>query len=432
MNKSRIVRSVLHGILHHPEVARAISDTWTDMLMDLFESPEANHIARAGIKHLRQTGECLGSDSSWLDELSESGRVNESELELVEALWADAKQKNSASVKTILERGTNYLNQVALQKMAEQVEQLADKGKITLAQERLREYTPISLVPRGELHSAAESDISLMRYLYKPLLAYGYITLLEGESGTGKSTVLCDIVARITNGHTMPPKRAKPTKRRKGKNVLYITSEDGWGDLMLPRLKAAGYDFKGEHKVYSWPTDQPQPKLPRDYQELRDKIMVNNIKLVIFDPIISLMEDGYNDANSSGHVRRLMDPLNRLAQECQCAFLGVRHFTKSANGTSAMHRGAGSGAWTQACRFQWFNTRHDKNKDLYALVPSKVNTVANPTQYTMLYRIDSVPLTIKGRVDYYGRAKWVKMDSIGDRDRSADEWMYGSKKKATY
>src|SRR5690606_24162592 len=78
-----------------------------------------------------------------------------------------------------------------------------------------------------------------------------YITLFVGESGAGKSTVLADIVARITTGLAWPGETEDRTPGR----VLWLASEDGASDMTVPRLMACNADGSGPHSLDSAAAD---------------------------------------------------------------------------------------------------------------------------------------------------------------------------------
>lgn len=415
----RTVQTILRGLLYNRDVLNAIRPHWENP--GLFESPEANNIGSAAIKFYNDFGEPMADESAWLDTLSGQPKVSENELTNTERLWQQTLKTKERKTKSIIAKAEEYFEQVRIRNITEKIETLSSRGHHIQARDLIMGFEPLTLKGHGRLQRADEEHMVLIKYLFKPFLAYGYITLLEGHSGTGKTTVLCDLIARITNGWKMPPADPDDGKRRKPKNVLYITSEDGWRDLTLPRLKAAKADFD---RVFCWPLDDPKPCFPRDIHVLEQKIITNDIKLVIFDPIISFMEDQWADANSAADVRRIMDALNRLAEKLNVAFLAVRHFNKHKSSNGAMHQGSGSGAWTQTCRFQFFTSKHPEQKDEYVLVPSKVNTVKSMERFTLRYRIDSIQLSIQGQTGSYGMITWKPLGK-DEKSRSADDWLNG-------
>lgn len=77
-----------------------------------------------------------------------------------------------------------------------------------------------------------------VEWLWHPYIPYGKITILQGDSGEGKSTMMIQLAALITNGKAMPD----GSEGREPGNVLYQAAEDGIEDTVKPRLQAAGAD----------------------------------------------------------------------------------------------------------------------------------------------------------------------------------------------
>ena len=65
----------------------------------------------------------------------------------------------------------------------------------------------------------------------------GAVSLVAGREGVGKSTVVADLVARITKG-TLPGEHFD-----KPKTVIICATEDSWKQTINPRLVAAGADL---------------------------------------------------------------------------------------------------------------------------------------------------------------------------------------------
>ncbi|MCL2672476.1 MAG: AAA family ATPase [Clostridiales bacterium] len=78
-----------------------------------------------------------------------------------------------------------------------------------------------------------------VRWLWKPYIPYGKITLVQGDPGDGKTKFVLAIAALLTNGKPMsesePPESPPQT-------VIYQTAEDGLADTIKPRLEEVGAD----------------------------------------------------------------------------------------------------------------------------------------------------------------------------------------------
>ena len=79
-----------------------------------------------------------------------------------------------------------------------------------------------------------------VRWLWNPFIAIGKITLLQGDPGDGKSTMMMNLIAEISNGGATPDGQAFGRPQR----VIYQCSEDGVSDTIKPRLEACGADCR--------------------------------------------------------------------------------------------------------------------------------------------------------------------------------------------
>ena len=79
-----------------------------------------------------------------------------------------------------------------------------------------------------------------LKWLWYPYIAIGKITLLQGDPGDGKSTMMMHFIAELSKGGATPDGVAfgRPHK------IIYQCSEDKAGDTIKPRLEAAGADCR--------------------------------------------------------------------------------------------------------------------------------------------------------------------------------------------
>ena len=95
------------------------------------------------------------------------------------------------------------------------------------------------------------SDVKAVpvRWLWYPYIAIGKITLLQGDPGDGKSTMMMHLIAELSTGGATPDGQAfgRPHK------IIYQCSEDGAADTIKPRLEACGADCR--NISYSTATD---------------------------------------------------------------------------------------------------------------------------------------------------------------------------------
>lgn len=121
------------------------------------------------------------------------------------------------------------------------------------------------------------SDVQLqeVKWLWKPYIPFGKLTIIQGDPGEGKTTFALRLAAACSSGVALPGMEiAEPF------NVIYQTSEDGLGDTIKPRLIEAGAD---ESRVLNICEDTDPLSLSDE--RIEQAIRQTNAKLMILDPI---------------------------------------------------------------------------------------------------------------------------------------------------
>lgn len=178
-----------------------------------------------------------------------------------------------------------------------------------------------------------------IRWLWKGRIPRGKLTVLDGDPGLGKSTLLLDLAARVTVGGTMPDGQ----KLDGPEGVVLLTAEDGLADTVRPRLEAAGANLE---LVYAMDT-VPDPEhgtreleIPTDVATLERQVRDANAALVIVDPLTAFLSTKTNSWRDQD-VRRALRTLSEMAERTGCAVVVLRHLTKQ-GGSNPLYRGGGS------------------------------------------------------------------------------------------
>ena len=100
-----------------------------------------------------------------------------------------------------------------------------------------------------------ETQITDIDWLWKPLIPYGKVTIIEGDGGDGKTTMILTIAAMLSQG-TPPPTlkdgRLSPSEPVTPVTTFYLTNEDEIADSSLKRFLRAGGDMS-RFSYCKWP-----------------------------------------------------------------------------------------------------------------------------------------------------------------------------------
>ena len=268
----------------------------------------------------------------------------------------------------------------------------------------------------------SEVEREQVRWLWPGRIALGKLTILDGDPGLGKSTLAYDLAARITSNRALPTGESPPPG-----GVLILSTEDGLGDTIRPRLEAAGADLARCLAVQTLPgesEEEPErvPIIPDDLPLLAHAARRVEARLLIIDPLMAHLgpkTNAYKDAD----VRRALAPLSRFAEEHALAVVVIRHLNKMSGG-SPLYRGGGSIGLIGAARSGLLVGRDPMDESRLVLASVKSNLARKPD--SLAFRVTSsaadadVPVVEWEGTCELGAADLLASSSNG-RERSATE-----------
>ena len=120
-----------------------------------------------------------------------------------------------------------------------------------------------------------EVEATDTKWLWYPYIPYGKITIIQGDPGEGKTTLVLHLAAELTQG-----KMFESEEQQEPVTVIYQTAEDGLADTIKPRLIAANADCSKVLVI-----DETEQCVSMTDGRLEAAIQQTNAKLVILDPI---------------------------------------------------------------------------------------------------------------------------------------------------
>lgn len=171
-----------------------------------------------------------------------------------------------------------------------------------------------------------------VRWLWYPFIAIGKITLLQGDPGDGKSTMMMNLIAELSTGGASPNGQAFGRPQR----VIYQCSEDGVSDTIKPRLEKCGADCQN----IAFINEEVHSGLTLDDERIREAIQNFQPRLVVIDPIQAYLGSD-SDLQIAGRARKLMHRLSLWASTYDCAVVLIGHLNKK-EGSKGLYRSLGS------------------------------------------------------------------------------------------
>jgi KaiC/GvpD/RAD55 family RecA-like ATPase len=255
---------------------------------------------------------------------------------------------------------------------------------------------------------ASDIEAEPISWLWPGRIAAKKLTIIDGDPGTGKSTLTIDLAARVSRGGSFPD----GGECHLGKAIL-VTAEDGPADTIRPRLEAAGADLK--RVVVLSPalvtSNEDILELPKHFDNLEETVLRVGATLIVLDPFSAFLSgdvDGYKDQD----IRKITTALAAMAERCSCAIVLVRHLGKSEK-SSAIYRGLGSIAAIAAARSAFVVASDptdvsDSRRRVFC--PTKSNLSQLPP--TLAFNLIADPQCQVARVDWSAEPVAITADEL--------------------
>jgi hypothetical protein len=240
-----------------------------------------------------------------------------------------------------------------------------------------------------------------VEWLWPGWIPFGKLTVLDGDPGIGKSTLMLDLAARLSRDGVMPDGAAGPMGA-----ALILSAEDGEEDTIQPRLAAAGGD---PGRLLTLPVVRDEdgemrpPEVPLDLPVIEATVKQYGVRLLVIDPLMAFLTGA--DASVDQEVRRALFKLSRLAERRRCAVVCLRHLSK-VGGDKAVYRGGGSIGIVAAARSALVAAADPDDPATRILAATKCNLAAPPRP--LRFALDAS--------DGVCRVRW-----LGEADITADE-----------
>jgi hypothetical protein len=240
-----------------------------------------------------------------------------------------------------------------------------------------------------KLKPFAEVAYEAPHFLFNPYILQNAITIIQGDTGVGKTAFICKLAAAVSIGGLMQDVQCEEG------NTLICSVEDDPSTLR-GRIEASG----GDLSRCFFPEDGFD--LTFMSEQIEDLINEIHAKMVIFDPLQAFL-GAKVDMHRANETRPVMARLAEIAKRCNCAVVIVSHLSKGSAGGPALYRALGSIDIVAASRSVLYVGRNPRDPSQCAVVHAKHSHSSKGRSF--LYRIGG-----RGGVQWEGYTDLTEKD----------------------
>ena len=190
------------------------------------------------------------------------------------------------------------------------------------------------MISRGYLKDVEPKEIS---WLWRPYIAFGKVTLIQGDTGIGKTSLMVKVMADLSNGlypPTMFRERLLPQETGDPITTYYVSIENGIADTIVPLFNRVG----GNNEFVQY-QDEMKEHFVLTGDEVRECVSISGAKLIVVDPWQQFLDDASSSDNNA--MRAMIRDVQNAAEETGAAVVLCGNYTKAAV-RSDMGKGIGA------------------------------------------------------------------------------------------
>lgn len=178
------------------------------------------------------------------------------------------------------------------------------------------------MISRGYLKDVEPKEIS---WLWRPFIAFGKVTLIQGDTGIGKTSLMVKVMADLSKGlypPTMFRERLHPQEMKEPITTYYVSVENGIADTIVPLFNL----LKGD-KEYVQYQDETKEHFVLTGDEIRECVRITGAKLIVVDPWQQFLDDASSTDNDA--LRAMVRDVQNAAEETGAAVVLCGNYTKA-------------------------------------------------------------------------------------------------------
>lgn len=168
-----------------------------------------------------------------------------------------------------------------------------------------------------------------VEWLWRPYIAFGKVTLIQGKTGIGKTSLMIKIISDLSNGlypPTMFRSELLPQDEKKPLTTFYVSIENGIDDTITPL-----FDLMGGNRDYVQYQDEREEHFVLNGDEIRECVKTTGAKLIVVDPWQQFLDNASSTDNNA--LRNMIRDVQNAAEETGAAVVLCGNYTKAVLGS---------------------------------------------------------------------------------------------------
>lgn len=396
---------IVHALWRHPEVGRELQPV---LKSGHFENPALGWVAKILMEQTNGAPLTEGQVMEHIEGLEPHMR------EACKSLLPDIRSADLPEPAWAVDRGRMYAAAQESVILAGELPRLAREGNFERIRARADEVCKLAVDVADRRSDLVVSTIGSVvservQWLWRGFLPVGHVTILDGDPGLGKSTLLADVAARVSTGGFLPPCGENPGFLGEPEDVVILSAEDSISETIRPRLEVAKADLSKIHALTAIKDrdDERSFEVMRDAERLDYLVAGVGARLVIVDPLVGYL--GPADFHRDQDVRRVLRALGGLAARRRCSVVVVRHLNKDQS-KSLIYRGGGSIGVIGAVRTGLLMAKHPTEKNELVVAVSKSNLAKIPQ--SIRFKLVDSEIPDVARVEWVGETGYTAAELL--------------------
>ena len=162
-----------------------------------------------------------------------------------------------------------------------------------------------------------------INWFWKPFIAFGKVSLIQGSTGVGKTNILVKLLADISRG-IFPPTlfqgRLFPAQRGDPLNSYYVTVENGIEDTIGPL-----FGILGGNRDHAFFQDETEGHFVLSGEEIEECVRRTSAKIIVVDPWQQFID---GDTSDNSGLRCMVCDLQTAAEKTGAAIILSGNYIK--------------------------------------------------------------------------------------------------------